>query len=46
MLHADLQGGVEPAVATLVTEYGRAIMQARDFGVRANREITQPSRST
>ena len=43
MLHAILQGGDEPAVATVVTESGRGIAQALVMpGMEAIGEITEP----
>ena len=43
MLHAVLQGGEEPAVATVVTESGRGITQALVIpGLEAIGEITEP----
>ena len=43
MLHAVLQGGEEPAVATVVTESGRGIKQALMIpGIEAISEITEP----
>ena len=43
MLHAVLQGGDEPAVATVVTECGRGITQALVMpGMEAISEITEP----
>ena len=43
MLHAVLQGGDEPAVATVVTESGRGITQALMIpGMEAISEITEP----